>query len=185
MEQIQIKTRCTDSSLPVTGLPQPKLGARLRRLLAAEDGNPIVEMALIIPIFFMLFTIMFMFALALNSYLMLSNGVDIAARQLALSRGNTTDPCLTVSSALTAAAPSLNATNLSYTITLNGNVKTGSTCAATSTTTPPASYLIQGSPAIVNVTYPCDLTVFQAYPMRNQSLDSARTLTATTAEMVQ
>ena len=178
MEQIQIKTRCTDSSLPVTGLPQPKLGARLRRLLAAEDGNPIVEMALIIPIFFM-------FALALNSYLMLSNGVDIAARQLALSRGNTTDPCLTVSSALTAAAPSLNATNLSYTITLNGNVKTGSTCAATSTTTPPASYLIQGSPAIVNVTYPCDLTVFQAYPMRNQSLDSACTLTATTAEMVQ
>ena len=185
MEQIQIKARYTDSLLPEKGTPQPTLGARLRRLLAAEDGNPIVEMALIIPIFFMLFTIMFMFALALNSYLMLSNGVDIAARQLALSRGNTTDPCLTVSSALTSASPSLNANNLTYTITLNGHQETSKTCAATSTTTAPASYLVQGSTAIVNVTYPCDLTVFQAYPMRNQSLDSACTLTATTAEMVQ
>ena len=102
-----MKERCEQSGMPVRNgtSPSPK---RCRRSLGhSEEGNALVEMALTLPILLLIFTAIFQFGLTLSHYLMLENGVDIAARYLAINRGQTTDPCNTVSSTLQAASPVL------------------------------------------------------------------------------
>ena len=103
----------------------------------------------------------------------------VGARQLAISRGTTTDPCATVATAVSAAAPLLQASSLSYTIVLNGTTYTSSTCTSTSTTTGPAGKLQQGTTATVTASYPCNLNVF------GFNVAPGCTLTAQTSEAVQ
>jgi Flp pilus assembly protein TadG len=138
-----------------------------------ERGSSLVELALCLPILLTIVTGITSFGLALNNYIMLTNAVEIGARQLAISRGQVTDPCSTISTTISTASPLLRASSLSYTFVLNGTSFTGTTCTAG------AAQLVQGASAQVQVTYPCSLLIYR------KNLMPGCTLQAQTTELVQ
>lgn len=125
-----------------------------------ESGQALLEFALCLPFLLLVLTGICSFGIFLNHYLALTNAVTIGAQQLAVSRGQTTDPCQLTSSAVLAASPMLAAANLSYTFVLNGVTYTGTSCSSGSTTTGAAGNLTQGAAATVTVSYPCSLAVY-------------------------
>jgi Flp pilus assembly protein TadG len=127
-----------------------------------EQGQAMVEVALVLPILLLVLTGIFALGLAFNNYLILTEATNVGARALAISRGSTTDPCATTSSAVIAAAPLLVAANLTFTFGLNGTTYSGTSCSSGSTTTGAAANLVQGGNALVTVTYPCSLAVYGA-----------------------
>jgi hypothetical protein len=106
---------------------------------------------------------------------LLTEATSIGARTLAISRGATTDPCATASSAVIAAAPLLAPASLSFTFVLNGASYTGTSCSSGSSTTGAAANLVQGANAIVTVTYPCSLIVYGANYAPHCSLQAQMT----------
>lgn len=127
-----------------------------------QEGQAMVEMALALPILLLVVTGILTFGLAFNNYLLLTEATSVGARTLAISRGATTDPCATASSAVIAAAPLLAPANLSFTFVLNGTSYTGTSCSSGSSTTGAAGNLVQGTNAVVTVGYPCSLAVYGA-----------------------
>ena len=174
-----MKARIKQSGLSEGACQRPRSRISRRSLRRSEEGGALVEMALTLPILLLIITGIFQFGLTLSHYLMLENGVDIAARALAIARGNTTDPCTLVSSTLQAASPGLITSSLSYTITLNGTAYTTTSCSSSSTTSGAAGKLIQGSTASVVVTYPCSLSLYGV------NLAPSCRLGASTSELVQ
>lgn len=159
------------------------LGSRVRNQIgfvqtcirrSDETGSSLVELAVCIPILLMIVTGMMSFGIALNNYVMLTNAVEIGGRQLAILRGQTTDPCSTVSSTISSASPLLTSANLTYNFTINGTAYSNKT-----TCTAGAALLQQGTAASVQVTYPCSLLIY------GKNLAPSCTLTAQTTELVQ
>ena len=159
------------------------LGSRTRNQIGSvrtpinrsdETGGALVEMALCLPIMLMIFTGITSFGLALNNYIMLTNAVEVGARQLAIGRGQYTDPCSTISTTISSASPLLKSANLTYTFTLNGTAYTNKT-----TCTAGAAQLVQGTPVSVQVTYPCSLLIY------GKNVVPGCTLTAQTTELEQ
>jgi Flp pilus assembly protein TadG len=144
-----------------------------------EQGQSMVEFAVVLPILLVIVTGILSFGVTLNNYMLLTNATNIGARQLAISRGQTLDPCATVAAAVYKAAPVLAKTSYVFKFVLNGNSYTGSSCLSSSTTTGAAAQLVQGSPAQVTITYPCSLGVY------GMSFSSCSLLTAQTTELVQ
>ncbi len=138
-----------------------------------ERGSSVVEMALCLPILLTIVTGIATFGIALNHYIMLTNAVEIGARQLAISRGQVTDPCSTISTTIGNASPLLSSSSISYTFVINGTSYSGTTCTAG------AAQLIQGVAAQVQATYPCTLLIY------GKNLASSCTLQAQTTELVQ
>ena len=138
------------------------LGKRVRTRLRTrnEGGQALVEFALVLPILLLLLTGMMMFGIALHDYLELTNAVSIGARLLAISRGQTTDPCATTATAIYQAAPLLKPASLTLTFVLNGTTYPGASCISSTTTTGAAGNLLQGTAARVTATYPCNLRVY-------------------------
>jgi Flp pilus assembly protein TadG len=131
-----------------------------RMSLRDERGNALVEMAFVLPIMLMVVTAIFNFGLVLQHYLELTNAVSIGARQLAVSRSNTLDPCSLATSAIIGATPTLSSSNLSFTIVMNGDTYTGTSCPAASYTTGSAGDMKQGGSVKVTVTYPCNFQIY-------------------------
>jgi hypothetical protein len=127
---------------------------------SAEDGQAMVEMALVLPVLLLVVTGILTFGLAFNNYILLTEAASVGARTLAISRGETTDPCATAASAIYAAAPLLVPANLSFTFVLNGKSYKGASCNSGSSTTGAAGSLKQGSYAVLTVSYPCSLVVY-------------------------
>jgi Flp pilus assembly protein TadG len=127
-----------------------------------EQGQAMVEVALVLPILLLVLTGIFALGLAFNNYVILTEATNVGARALAISRGSTTDPCATASSAVIAAAPLLVPANLTFTFVLNGTSYSGASCSSGSTTTGASANLVQGGNALVTVTYPCSLAVYGA-----------------------
>jgi Flp pilus assembly protein TadG len=153
---------------------------RLReRLLHDEDGQSLIEFALCLPPLFLLITGLFAFGIATSNYMVLTNATNSAAMQLAISAGDTLDPCATVSTAVYAAAPNFTQNTLTFTLLLNGTTYTGASCSSSSPTTGAAGNVISGKSIAVTVTYPCNLNVYKANNFPNC------VLTAKTAELVQ
>jgi Flp pilus assembly protein TadG len=144
-----------------------------------EDGASLIEFALCLPPLCLLMTGIFAFGIAIGDYVMLTNATSSAAMDLAISRGNTLDPCALASAAVAAAAPTLKASSLTFAYTLNGAAYSGTSCSSSSTTTGAAGNLVQGQGATLTVTYPCNLAVYRAnnFPIC--------VLTAKASEMVQ
>ena len=140
-----------------------------------EEGQAMIEMALALPVLLLVLTGILTFGLAFNNYVLLTEATSIGARTLAISRGATTDPCATASSAVIAAAPLLTSANLSFTFVLNGTSYTGASCSSGSSTTGAAANLVQGSNIIVTVTYPCSLAVYGANYAPHCSLQAQMT----------
>ena len=143
-------------------------GVRQLAILRADgdEGAALVEFALMLPILMMVLLGMFNLGVMLNQYLQLTNAVGIGGQALAVARGNTTNPCSLVFSAVENAAPTLTPSQLSFNLTLNGtafgpyagNNATG--CSSSSTTTGAAGDLVAGQSITLTVTYPCTLGVW-------------------------
>ena len=151
----------------------PRIRALLRR--EEERGSSLIEFALVLPILLVVATSTVVFGITLNNYMILTNAVSIGARQLAISRGQTTDPCATTVSAVELAAPTLTAASLSFSYSLNGVSYSGTSCSSASTTTGAAGNLVQGQPARVTVTYPCSLAAYGKNYAANCTLSSTLT----------
>ncbi|MGB6131220.1 MAG: TadE/TadG family type IV pilus assembly protein [Acidobacteriaceae bacterium] len=131
----------------------------LRFAFARSEGQALVEFALLSPLVLVLVLGMCVFGLMLNQYLILSNAVTIGAQQLATSRNgsSSTDACAIVYNAVTNAAPSLTAANLSFTIAVNGsNFVSGASGSSNVTCGSDASTYNadQNDPVSLTVTYP-------------------------------
>jgi len=166
---------------PQVGAEPRTPGARIRaRLLSSTDeGQSLVEFAVCLPVLLLVVTGMCTFGIALNNYLELTDAVSTGSRLLAISRGQTTDPCATTSTAIYAAAPFLKKANYTFSFVLNGVTYSGISCSSGSTTTGAAGNLLQGTSAQVTVSYPCSLLVYGA----NLAPDCS--LKAQTTELVQ
>ena len=151
------------------------LRGRIPRLpsLQDESGQALIELATVLPVLLLLSTGVCAFGLTVNNYLTLVDGVNDGARQLVLSRSQTSDPCATISADVVSGAPKLDPAKLSFTFILNGTTFTGRTC------TSGAADLVQGQPAEVLATYPCSLAAYR------YNFAPGCTLTAQTTELVQ
>lgn len=134
-----------------------------------------IEFALTLPVMLLVVTGILTFGLALNNYISLTDATNTAARQLSISRGNTSDPCALVAGVVQNAAPFLTAGNISYTITLNSKAYSGSTCSSTSPTTGAAGNMVAGAPMTLQISYPCNLQVFRMNYVPNNCQLSAMT----------
>jgi Flp pilus assembly protein TadG len=120
----------------------------------SEQGQAVIEFTLVVPILLSVMTGMLCFGIAIHNYLILTNGVNIGAQLLAISRGQTTDPCATASAAISAAAPSLSS-SISLTFVIDGT-----TYSSTTSCTAGAANMVQGAAAQITATYPCSLGIF-------------------------
>jgi len=150
--------------------------ARLRA--SGEGGQTLLEFALCMPILLLIVTGIMTFGIALNNYVELTSAVNIGARRLAISRGQTTDPCATTA-AVVYQASLLNSANLNFTFVLNGVTYSGATCSSTSITQGAAGNMVQGSAAQVRATYPCTLSIYGV------NYAPSCTMTAQTTELIQ
>ena len=151
-------------------LAQPKASSVDMRLIReraievlsdrADAGSSLIEFALTLPPLLLIVTGIMVFGIATNNYIMLNNATAIAARQLAVSRGQITDPCSVASGAVIAASPTMNSANFTFSYLLNATPYGGTSCSSTSTSTGPAGNLVQGQPITVTVSYPCSLRTY-------------------------
>jgi Flp pilus assembly protein TadG len=144
-----------------------------------ESGQSLVELALALPALLLVVTGLMAFGVAFNNYMVLTDATAVGARQLTVSRGQTTDPCLTLANAVIAAAPLLTKTSLTFKVSLNGTVYSGTTCSGSSTSGAPAN-MILGTNAIVTVTYPYTLNMYGL-----KLAATGAVLTAQTTELMQ
>jgi Flp pilus assembly protein TadG len=149
--------------------------ARFRR--KNEEGQALVEFALVLPVLLLVVTGILVFSVFLNNYLTLTDAVSTGARQLSISRGQTTDPCKLTDTTIENAAPFITPGSLTFTFVLNGATYSGASCSSGSTSTGAAGNLVAGQSAKVTVTYPCNLAVY--------GTSYACNLTAQTTEIVQ
>jgi Flp pilus assembly protein TadG len=162
-----------NSQLLQTGIPTPgcpKTSERKRRA-GNTRGQSLVEFSFVMPLLLIVVTGMLSFGIALHNFLVLTNGVNTGAQLLAMSRGQTTDPCSTASTAIAGAAPGLTAANISFTFVINGTSYSSTSC------TSGASNMVQGASAQVRATYPC---IFMIYGMGNTC-----SLASQTTELIQ
>jgi Flp pilus assembly protein TadG len=166
---------------PVVAVTLAWLSRKLRAIRQSDDrGSALVEFALILPMMLLLTTGIMVFGVAMNNYLQLTNAVSIGARTLAVSAQMTLDPCQVGSSAIAAAAPNLNSSNLKYSFVLSGTTYNGSSCASADVSSGAAGLLTSGSTATVVATYPLNLSVFGTRYSQSNAV-----LRATTTELVQ
>ncbi len=156
---------------------RPSLTARLRDLATHdESGSAVAEMAfVVVPLMVLMITGMVFFGIALNNDLALNNAVQAGAEQLALLRGNVSDPCASTVTDVQNAAPGLAASSLRYTVTLGGTSYSSS-----GTTTPSCASVTMttGDVAVLTVTYPVTVNVF-AFGSHTY------TMSASTTELIQ
>jgi TadE-like protein len=166
--------------------PKPVPHAKPRRWRAFREsprarkgvaGSSILEFALVVPVLLTLVMAMFVFGIAINQYLTLTNATTSGALVLATARGQT-DPCALAVTNIQAASPTLTQGNLKIYFAFNGG-----TFSQVSSCTPEgpsgSSPLAPGQNAQVKVTYPCNLTIMGV------NFAPGCTLTAQTAEAVE
>lgn len=127
-----------------------------KRISAADQrGQAAIEFTLVVPILLLVMTGLLSFGIAMHNFIVLTYGVNAGAQLLAFSRGQTTDPCSTVSTAIHNAVPGLNS-GLSLSFVINGT-----SYPSTTTCTGGAANMVQGASAQVTATYPCSMGVFE------------------------
>jgi Flp pilus assembly protein TadG len=144
-----------------------------------EEGHSLIEFALTVPILLLVVTGVLYFGVVFFDYLMLTEATQVGARQMMISRGATLDPCQTLANAVYAAAPNLVQSKFVFSVTLNGvSYPSTTTCAGTATTGAPAN-MVLGTNAVVTVTYPARLTLY------NDAISPNFLLSAQTTEQIQ
>jgi len=150
--------------------------ARIRALAGSDTrGSALVEMAVALPPVLLVITGVAAFSIALAQKLELAEAVSNGGRYLATARG-VNDPCTKAYQAVDAAAPTLNPSNISLTITLNGVQTSASatpSCSGGSSGLPNAN-MVQGGNATISATYTCSI---QAYGFTYPGCNLATSLT--------
>lgn len=141
-------------------------GQRVRtRLSKDEEGNAILEFALILVPLMLFITGIFSFGMAMMNYESLTHAVAQGAQVLVTSRGNTTDPCADTLAAIEAAAPTLAPASITLTVTMGSNSPlTQNSCSGDQ------NELAQGATVTVTATYPCNISVAGYTPSPNCKL---------------
>jgi Flp pilus assembly protein TadG len=133
------------------GAPRSRLIGRRPKFATARTGTAAVEFALVAPVLLMLVLGMCQFGITLNQYLTLTNAVRSGARQLSMSRGDTTPHTDTLNQ-IYGSAPNLTQGSLTITMAVNGTAcTTDAGCKAA---------LAAGLPTTVTASYPCSLAFF-------------------------
>jgi Flp pilus assembly protein TadG len=175
---------------PLTRRSTPVFASMLRAARRTE-GGPLVEFALIVPLMMILILGMFSLGIMLNNYMVLTNIVGSAARYLALSHSissaanATGGPCGYAITQATANSPSLNLTQVTWTITWTSFNSSGTvtstntyTSAAGSAPSCTSQTINAGDNVAVSATYPATFYQFGVSP-------HALNLTARSAELMQ
>jgi Flp pilus assembly protein TadG len=146
-------TSATVSSPAQIDTRRRRLGALLPN---GEQGQAMVELALILPAIFAVLTAIATFAVGFNNQLTLINATGAGAQYLALIRTSTTDPCADTLTAMQQSAPSLTASSIHISVTMDGvtPTQTGNSCSGAQ------SDLVAGQPVTVTATYPCALLIY-------------------------
>jgi Flp pilus assembly protein TadG len=127
--------------------------ARLRKL-ADDDGQSLIEFALVAPLLLLVMTGVLSFGIIFSHQVTLTQAVGVGGQYLQQIRTSTTDPCQDTFTAITNAAPNLASSGITLTLTMNGTSVTGNSCSGDQT------HLVQGGAATVAATYPCQLFAY-------------------------
>ncbi len=134
------------------------LAARARLLMSDDScGQALVEFALIAPLILMIAVGMAVFGIGLNEQLVLTNATELGAQQLAISRGQTTDPCLTLNDAVVNASADLTPASMTFTLSLNGVPSgsfSGQAAGGAAICASMKSDMVEGANETITVTYP-------------------------------
>jgi Flp pilus assembly protein TadG len=120
-----------------------------------EDGQALVELALVMPLLLILLTGIIQFGLLFNTYITLTDAVRAGARTLALDRG-LGDPCDPAVSQTLGAASGTNLTASEVTTSLTSP----DTCGSGSYPSRSSGSEVAGDEATVSVAVPYTITVF-------------------------
>jgi Flp pilus assembly protein TadG len=153
------------------------------RRCAQTEGGAILEFALMLPILALIMMGILTFGVALNNYLQICDGVNLAAKQLAIARGTDTDNCATAATTVAGATTGLNTAYLSSP-SLTMAIKIGGTSYGSSCTGAMASTSLKGETATLTVTYPCHVVLGITSSVGTTFL-SGCTLSAYTEELIQ
>jgi Flp pilus assembly protein TadG len=141
-----------------TNLKETRSSRRRALRRNGEQGQAMVELALVMLPLLMVMTAIYTFATAFNNQVTLTNAVGIGGQYLSSIRTTTSNPCADTLKAIENAAPKLTAANITLIISINGTLETGSTCAGATSTLQGA----QGDPVTVTAYYPCFLSIMNA-----------------------
>lgn len=150
-------------------------GKQARGRARDEQGQAMVEFAFGVPLLLTLLIGLVVFGVAFNNNLQLTYATDSAAQKLSISRGQTSDPCSTTSTAVEQAAPYLKSSNLTFSLAMGsgnpvtfGTPVTGTSCSSVQ--------LVASQSAQVKVTYPCNLQILGFNPAPNCALTAQTTV---------
>jgi Flp pilus assembly protein TadG len=122
-----------------------------------EAGGSLVELALSLPILLLIMTGIFSFSIALNQKLEVTEAVSTGGRFLAIDRGDT-DPCASTAAKVYAAAPTLGQSSMTFAFAITN----GTTTTSYSKPTCSGAIMTTGGSAMLQVSYPCSLSVYGA-----------------------
>lgn len=148
----------TDDAVPQgRGASPRRTGRRIRALLhRGEEGQSIVEFALISPLLLTMMLGMYSMTMALYNYEQLSYSAFNAAQQVGAGRGLLTDPCATVATEVPAGLPTWTASKFTYTLTItdsSGTAHQYGPSGSSFTCTAGAANMAQNEPIKVGVSY--------------------------------
>jgi Flp pilus assembly protein TadG len=156
-----------------------------RKCLRDERGTSLVEAACVFPLFMLLVVGIFSFALIFYNQLTLTQAVGASGQYLQQNRLNQslTDPCKSALTVLESSAPSLNSSNITLSLNINGTVAAGTAGNASCSGDLSTYQNAQGAPVTVSATYPCSLQALNGMlRMLKAALGSNCTLSAQVTE---
>jgi Flp pilus assembly protein TadG len=114
-----------------------------------EEGSTLYEFAMVLPLLSMFLVGVIYGGITFYDYVTLAEAVAVGVRSLATNAGNST-PCTTATTALTNAATSLKTSEVTISISFPSTNTHTDSCTGT---------ISEGDYAMVNATYPCNMTV--------------------------
>jgi Flp pilus assembly protein TadG len=135
--------------------PRRRRGALLR---SGEQGQTIVEFALIVPAMLAVMTAIFSVSIAFYDQLTLTGAVNSGAQYLQTVRLTTSNPCADALTAIQGAAPSLAGAKIGLNLSIDGTAESGTSCAGAT----PTLLAAVNEPVTVTATYPCFLSIMSA-----------------------
>jgi Flp pilus assembly protein TadG len=117
-----------------------------------EEGNALVEFAVVMPVVLLVMTGLFSISIVLYEKLELAQAVSSGARYLSMDRGDN-DPCASTASKIYSAAPTLSQSKMTLSFNLNGTAYSTATCSGTTS-------MQSGGTATVTAKYSCFYNVY-------------------------
>lgn len=181
------KELCGDRGSAGARLVRAALHALWQCRHSGDDGQSLVEFGLVLPLLLLVLSGIFSFGIVFNQFQILTNATNDSARAFALSaNGGATsttssapngDPCAYVNTIVLADAPSLNSSNLKYTIVYTvTSTTTSTTYTGTGSSAPTCAGITMNSGDTVQVTvkYPVTTSIFQ-WATKSLTLSSSST----------